>query len=754
MSFQHKFAVHALVATCFISMAGSASADWVQSPNPLIIAPAPVNLSVQVANPPVFTWARHTSNPPAYVVEILSGTTVYKTYTVTRNWLLPTEKFAAGTYTWRVRPSNSTTAWSDPRTMIITTSSRDFVVASDATLRAAIAAKPHPRSVQSSIPIHANWSAALKAEREASLVKLRAEVDWLIGRLAIPQDADWPLRLTSVQTAANAAQNAAVRQSIFGNGRQLSSAALLYRLTGEQKYLNEAILRADAFANLDPDGPTSYANQDQGTRVIALGLARTLDLLSVRVDEARRTRWLGIIDKRTTDIYTDLSGSNGRMDQYPFDSHGGTNLSYLALIAALTVGDIPNANAWFDFSFRASVASTSVWSGPEGGFGNGTAYAQYAAETMQSIWQPLGIITGVDMFEKPWSRGYMNYLMQFVPPGSTRHVFGDEHEVAPSMKVLKGFASRYATPQTAWYYRTIPNDMDALTMLEAPYPLPVASVATPAPPPNAAIFSSIGWAAMHSNMADSDRTSVYFKSSAYGSFNHSHAAQNTFVVMKGGLALLTESGYSDYYGSPLAESWYRQTKAHNGITFDGGIGQVTGGYTPQGYNKQMTFGGKINAFSSSALLDYVEGDATPTYDGALTKAVRKLWYLRGQDAVVVLDTLASPVARKFEWNMHSRAVMAFETASKTVNVTDSTGARRVCVRPLVTTDVLLERRTGATPKAGVVEDHAVFVSSAARTAQEFLVLVDVGCKRPPVSITKTATSRTLKVGTQNIALPL
>jgi hypothetical protein len=754
MIFQTKSTVRLLAVALLIMACGQASADWAQNANPVIVTVAPKHQSIQVSNPPVFTWPRHSSNPPAYVVEISSAGKIAQTFTVARNWLLPATKLAVGTYTWRVRPSNNATAWSDVRTFFINTTTRDFVVPDDIQLRQKIAAKPHPRSISSTMPIYANWSADLKAQRGSALTRMRAEVDWLIGRLAFPLDSDWPLRSTSVQTVANVAQNASVRSAVFGNGRQLSAAAVLYRLTGEQKYLTEALARADALAALDPQGASSYENQDQGTRVIALGLAKTLDMLGTHVDTNRRALWLSIINQRTTAMYNDLSGSNGRMDQYPFDSHGGTDLMYLALIAALTVGDIPNANTWFDFSYRASVASTSVWSGPEGGFGNGTTYGEYTAEIMLSIWQPLAEITGVNMFDKPWSRGFINFMMQFVPPGSTRHVFGDGHEVKPVLKIAKAFASNYATPETAWYYRNITEEMDALTTLEAVYPLPVSSVAMAAAPANAAIFPSIGWTAMHSNYADSARTSVYFKSSPYGSYNHSHADQNSFVVAKAGKVLLSEAGYSDYYASPLAEAWYRQTKAHNAVTFDGGVGQATTGYTSAGYNKTLAYGGRITAFSTTNALDYAEGDATQTYDGALTKAVRKIWYLRSQDAVVILDSLASPVARKFEWNLHSLAPMTFESATRTVNVTDAGGTQRVCVRPIPTSpDYVLERRTGALPQAGTVEDHAAYVSSAARTTQEFLFLVDVGCKRPNVTLSSGATSRMLSVGSQMIALP-
>ena len=65
---------------------------------------------------------------------------------------------------------------------------------------------------------------------------------------------------------------------------------------------------------------------------------------------------------------------------------------------------------------------------------------------------------------------------------------------------------------------------------------------------------------------------------------------------------------------------------------------------------------------------------------------------------------------------------------------------------------------GAAPKPGTVEDHGAFVlAGGGQSCQaEFLVLLDVGCKRPAMSVTTngagaTAT-RTVTVGAQSITL--
>ncbi|WP_256081556.1 heparinase II/III family protein, partial [Massilia sp. YIM B04103] len=252
------------------------------------------------------------------------------------------------------------------------------------------------------------------------------------------------------------------------------------------------------------------------------------------------------------------------------------------------------------------------------------------------------------------------------------------------------------------------------------------------------------WAAMHSKMADLTRTSVYFKSSPFGSFSHGHGDQNAFVISKAGIPLLTATGWYDWYDSPLARSWYRQTKAANAITFDGGTGQLI-----DGYRETLQRNGALTAFSTSAAIDYSEGNATAAYGGALSSAVRQLWFLRNVDAVVVRDALASAKARTYEWNFHALAPLT--VSGTTVSV--SYLGRSACVRPLVATGLRFEKRSGPPPRAGVTEDHGVFLTTTAQPAAEFLMLIDIGCKNPAVSLTTSASGRTLTVGGQSVALP-
>jgi hypothetical protein len=731
----------ALIAAMF--SCGSAQADWASSTDPLVVSPAPNNMQLQIQNPPSFRWARPSTNPPSYVLEIRSGSTVVKSWTATRNWYLPSVALPNGIYSWRVKPSNGT-VWSDDRSFIISDASKKFVVPDDTDLISRLAARARPRSLQENMPLYKDWSAAMKAERGQYVVWLTNEVNTQIANLPQVKDADWPLVTGTVLTAVNVAQTSAIRAAIQKLSRQLECASLLYSITKDPKFLAEAIRRGDEMAAMNPNGPTSFANQDQATRQIALLLAKSVDMLAGDLDASRRGWWLDIVRIRGQQIYNNFLSSKGDMDQYPFDSHGGTNVGFLALMAALSMGEFPEAETWFRFAFRHYIASLSPWSGPEGGYANGTAYGEYTIDISLQVWQPLARATNVNLLELPWVIGLLNSYMQFMPPGSQNHVFGDAHETKPEMKFMKALALRIATPEAKWYAQNITAGEDTVSFLQGPHPMPALSVATAVAPPNSAIYPTIGWAAFHSNITDSNRTSVYFKSSPYGSFNHSHGDQNGFVLKKGGVALLTEAGWYDWYGSPNFNDWYRQTKAHNAITYDGGNGQVVAGY-----RETLANNGKIVAFSDTGSIGYVAGDAVASYGKALTKAERRVWYVRGSDAVVVLDQLASSTARKYEWNFHTLAPIGLDA---TGNVKVTYQGKTVCIRP-ITTGQRFETRAGGLVRSGTVEDHGTYIKLSPTTSAEFLMLLDVGCKNVPVQLSTTTTGRSLKVGTQTITLP-
>ena len=729
-------------AALFVCM--QARADWAQSTDPLIVQPSPAMNQVQAQNPPGFTWARHATGPASYELEITKvggGTTKVVT---DRNWYLPSQALALGNYSWRVRPSGAND-WSSPRTFAITNKSNLFEVPDNATLRTRITAKPRPRSLPPSFTPYSTWSSTKRAELDPYVSRMNNEIKLQINALPELNDARWPIVITSPLTAAMASQQTDIRQRINEASRQLEAAVVMWRMKREPMFLTEALRRGDQLAALNPKGPTSYANQDQATRQIAVSLIKSVDILAGDLDATRRARWLDTVKVRTEEIYGNLAGDNGRLDQYPFDSHGNTSLIFLSLISTLSLGDIPEARKWFDFSFRAYANAPSPWSGPEGGYANGTAYAEYAAGYLVALWDPMSQASGVNFYAKPWALGLLDFATQFTPPGSRVHAFGDGSETKPDTRVWHAFGSRMVSPRAAWYVNALGGTEDTLSLLQAPYPLPVKETAAKSPPSNSAYYPSVGWAAFHSDIGSTGRTSLYFKSSPYGSFSHSHGDQNGILLSVAGQPLLVKAGWYDWYGSPYWTDWYHQTRSQNAVTFDGGKGQMV-----TGYREQLQRNGKITGFSAQPGYDYVEGDATAAYGGQLTMARRQVWHLRNSGgSMLVRDRLASTVARTYEWNVHTPVIMTVENAQ---NVKVVAGAQSVCLRSL-NTDAEFAKWIGPGAKTNVVEDNGAFyLKNDGKSTAEFLVLLDVGCKLPEVKIGASGSVRTVTVNGQTVSL--
>jgi len=699
---------------------------------------------VQAQNPPGFTWARHPSGPASYELEITpAGGSPTKVVTE-RNWYLPPKALALGNYSWRVRPTGAS-EWSTPRSFSITNKSNLFEVPDNATLRARITSKARPRSLPDSFTPYASWSSAKRAELDPYVSRMNNEIKLQTTALPALSDARWPIVITSPLTAAMASQQTDIRQRINEASRQLEAAVVMYRMKRDQVFLTEALRRGDQLAALDPKGPTSYANQDQATRQIAVSLIKSVDILAGDLDAPRRARWLETVKVRTEEMYGNLAGDNGRLDQYPFDSHGNTSLIFLSLISTLALGDIPEARKWFDFSFRAYANAPSPWSGPEGGYANGTAYAEYAAGYLVALWDPMSQASGVNFYTKPWALGLLDFATQFTPPGSRVHAFGDGSETKPDTRVWHAFGSRMVSPRAAWYVSNLGGTEDTLSLLQAPYPMPVKQTAAKAPPSNSAYYPSVGWAAFHSDIGSTSRTSLYFKSSPYGSFNHSHGDQNGLLLSVAGQPLLVKAGWYDWYGSPYWTDWYHQTRSQNAVTFDGGKGQMV-----SGYREQLQRNGKITGFSAQPGYDFVEGDATPAYGGQLTMANRQVWHLRNAGgSMLVRDRLASTVARTYEWNVHTPVIMTVEDG---LNVKVVAGAQSVCLRSL-NTAAAFAKWIGPGAKANVIEDNGAFyLKNDGKSSAEFLVLLDVGCKRPEVKIGNSGSVRTVTVNGQTVSL--
>jgi hypothetical protein len=324
-------------------------------------------------------------------------------------------------------------------------------------------------------------------------------------------------------------------------------------------------------------------------------------------------------------------------------------------------GELPAADAWLGQTLQTYMDTLSPWGGPDGGFANGSSYAEWDSGESLLFWDLIDRVLDVPFLKKQWLAEFPRFVAYTLPPGSPAGTFGDGAEVNRAeewARFGKAIMNRSDTTLSRWYVKQMKGeDYARLHILLSPREY-TSSVTLPSTQPNGAYFAAVGTAAMHSSLTDLARTSVYFKSSPFGSVNHSHADQNSFVLYSQGKVLAMDSGYYDYYNSPHWREYYKQTRAHNAITFDGGIGQSLGA----GGLGERALNGKLTRFHQSAAYDIASGDATTAYAGLLTQAKRTVVFIR-PSTLVTIDQLASNTARKFEYNLHTSVALTGNAAS-------------------------------------------------------------------------------------------
>jgi hypothetical protein len=107
------------------------------------------------------------------------------------------------------------------------------------------------------------------------------------------------------------------------------------------------------------------------------------------------------------------------------------------------------------------------------------------------------------------------------------------------------------------------------------------------------------------------------------------------------------------------------------------------------------------------------------------------------------------VSHTYEFNVHAPAALAVESPA---SVRIAINGQSLCLRAL-NPGAAFARWTGPAPQPGVVEDHGAFyLKGAANAVSEFLVLLDVGCRRPKVTIASSGGVRTVTVGSQSVTL--
>jgi oligo-alginate lyase len=209
--------------------------------------------------------------------------------------------------------------------------------------------------------------------------------------------------------------------------------------------------------------------------------------------------------------------------------------------------------------------------------------------------------------------------------------------------------------------RSSPRDL-----VYAPPEAEIAAIPGTPDLPRAQIFPDMGWVTLRSSW-EKDATLFALKSGF--TWNHSHADAGSFVLFHHGKYLLIDSGNSSYSTAEY-DDYYRQSIAHNVVTFNG-----------KAENPEDTYFGSKFPGTVSQLIDagdfrYVLADATgPTSSNFIRNYRTVLWV---GDVILVIDDVKSFEPGQFEWLLHFTG----EGKRNGLDLRIADGDASVIVRPL------------------------------------------------------------------------
>lgn len=640
--------VFAITMFTGLTFAEGTELPWPEVSGGLQMPFRPQDKTVSLQNPPDFSWP-HIGGADQYHLQVSRRMDMaeisHEGAGLATNFYNFPAAFEAGTWYWRVRyhKAEGWSEWTAPRRFRMDENAVPFPVPTVDDMISRVSAG-HPRIWTNSSTLDTFRSYAQTKGKSVYDAKyasvmgnlnkpLPAEPVFPYGPDA-PKDAAYIAALGNLHSYSNAAVDS------------MLNAAFVYLISGDAQIGQNTKAQLLNIASWNPDGATSYATHDQVHRAIAYKSAMAYDWCYDLLTPDERQNVVNMVTVRTNTMANDILNAHP-INVNPYDSHGWTAFGYIGIISVALLHEVPDAAQWFRKVTPAYINILPPWGGEDGGWAQGTGYWQWSTLFNKEFMDVLLRACNMNLYDKAFSRNEGYFPLYAFPNGSPKGGFGDDSEYAPgpsNVTVYKRLAEMYKDPVMQWGYKTLNSPpYDAL------YDYFYGDTSIPSIPPvalpPARWFRDIGWVAMHSNLYDPRRVSFYFKSSPYGSFNHSHADQNSFIINAFSETLALDSGYYDWYASNHDLNYSRQTFAHNAVTYDGKNGQST-------FNLEAK--GKITGFASHPDFDSASGDAAGAYMGSLSKADRHVIYIR-PDMFVMVDNLASPKAggSEYSWWLHA-----------------------------------------------------------------------------------------------------
>lgn len=599
--------------------------------------------------------------------------------------LLVPNVLGPGTYRWTVtyKTTSGVDAVSQSRRFVIPAANPPLLaIPTGAALVTRILAKSHPRALPAGSSFATIASRAAGGEYKQSYAGFLAAANSYLTTPIPPAPANLTIN-NFVNEAAFQAWIAELRHLGDREATAIETLGYAYHFTGTTAYRTAALARLRAIAAWSPTGATSEQNQDQVNRQVYRALALGLDLFDATLTSADRQLFLGSFKQRLGQVLPKFTG----LARYPYESHLLTAAGYVteALMYAAGTQGFPEGSELLASAWEVMITTHgSFGSAIDAGYGNGDAYGWFSAGAFAHKLATIKLMANVDLHRWAAAGRFGDNQIALTPPNAKlRGQFGDAVEEADHYAQYSFDAHRLLAAITGnaaydGYWRANPSNVTYKWALSAVHYLMLGVAAPPTGTlslPRSYLFEDAGIVAMHTRTDDPARTSVFFRSSRFGSFNHSHADNNSFTFVSRGKELLISGGYYNYFNSPHHALVTRATRFKNALTFDGGIGQAEPSPTPTAPGApvfSMDARGRLVNFADNGTWVVATGDATLAYRGRnaatgqwtpfVTGAYRTVAFNRLERVVVIYDWARSASARTWELNFQTLNATSLVTA--------------------------------------------------------------------------------------------
>jgi len=729
----------------------------------------PRDCAIVKVSTPVFSWRQpwdgDLSAPYTFELRTAAGGLVASRSTHTPRLFLAETPLAPGNYTWKISYRNKSGSMisSASRRFNISAQAVGIQIPSAAKIVDLAMRKPHPRELPAGASFAAIANAALGGEYSASFNAYMKAATTYRAEAPPPPPADLTRADFSSDMAYVSWQQELQRIAIKERNaiEYLGYAA---RFSDDRSYAIAGAARLANLAAWPVRGATSDKSLFRANREIYVSLALGLDLYpSDLLTPTQTAAIVAALKDRVSQVVQKLPS----LDASPYQSTLLNSCNYIvvALLHSVGTAAFPEAQDWLRQAWDAWITTQGTW-GVDGSFGQSTAYAWWEGRSSAETVATVRLVTGLDLAHLPNFAHFGDNMIAFTAPAiALPSPFGDASEnsglyASNSWNVYRLYAALTRLPAHEWYWRVAPDNVSKAAALSARnyllLGLNLPAVSPVAPASNSWVFEDAGLVAMHSSTADPDRSSLFFRSSRFGSFNHATADNNAFVFVSRGQPLFISGGYYPYYMSPHHALVGRATRFKNALTFDGGIGQAEPSTRPTAPGKpvhSMNSRAQLINFHDDGTWAVASGDATLTYRGydsstytwtpLLSNAVRTVAYNRSERVAVIYDWATSAAARTWELNFQMQNAPTLAGRTLRAASGDALGCVDVYNAPGAFT---VTKGFPVAPENGLPDEYqARYSASHASTELVAITVIREDCRDVPVRVEVAATTASVAI---------